>query len=140
MARKVACLIFTAMMLSAVFAIAADADKEAGALSAAYAWLKLVDEGSYAGSWQEAAEYFRNNVAKEKWTDGLQAARKPLGKLVSRTVMNTTYANSLPGAPDGEYVVIQFSTSFEKKKQAIETITPMLDRDGVWRVSGYYIK
>ena len=47
---------------------------------------------------------------------------------------------SLPGAPDGEYVVIQYATTFENKKSAIETITPMLDGDGKWRVSGYYIK
>jgi len=42
--------------------------------------------------------------------------------------------------PDGDYVIIQFDTSFENKKSAIETVTPMLDKDGVWRVSGYYIK
>ena len=48
--------------------------------------------------------------------------------------------SSIPGAPDGEYVVIQFKTSFENKKSGIETVTPMLDKDGKWRVSGYYIK
>lgn len=47
---------------------------------------------------------------------------------------------SLPGAPDGKYVVIQYDTSFENKKAAVETVTPMLDKDGKWRVSGYYIK
>jgi hypothetical protein len=47
---------------------------------------------------------------------------------------------SLPGAPDGEYVVIQFKTAFENKKFAIETVTPMLDGDGKWRVSGYFIR
>lgn len=26
------------------------------------------------------------------------------------------------------------------KKSAIETVTPMMDKDGKWRVSGYYIK
>ena len=68
------------------------------------------------------------------------AVRKPLGKLISRKVKTNVYTSSLPGAPDGDYVVIQFDTSFENKKTAVETITPMLDKDGVWRVSGYYIK
>jgi hypothetical protein len=54
-----------------------------------------------------------------------------------RDVLRTT---SLPGAPDGDYVVIRFATSFEKKKSAIETVTPMRERNGTWRVSGYYIK
>jgi len=28
----------------------------------------------------------------------------------------------------------------ENKTSTVETITPMLDKDGQWRVSGYYIK
>jgi len=35
---------------------------------------------------------------------------------------------------------MQFDTSFANKKAAIETVTPMLDTDGTWRVAGYYIK
>ena len=50
------------------------------------------------------------------------------------------YAESLPGAPDGEYVVILFKTSFEGKAEAVETVTPMRDADGEWRVAGYYIR
>jgi hypothetical protein len=50
------------------------------------------------------------------------------------------YATSLPGAPDGKYVVIRYASSFQNKKSAMETVTPMLDKDGKWHVSGYYIK
>ena len=46
----------------------------------------------------------------------------------------------LPGAPDGEYVVFQFDTQFERKRAAVETVTPMRDPDGSWRVSGYFIR
>ena len=60
--------------------------------------------------------------------------------LVSRRVKTARYATSLPGAPDGQYVVIQYRTSFANKKSAIETVTPMRDSDGQWRVSGYYIR
>ena len=66
--------------------------------------------------------------------------RKPLGKVISREVKSKSYHTSLPGIPDGEYVVIQFETSFENKKSAIETLTPMMDKDVKWRVSGYFIK
>jgi hypothetical protein len=45
-----------------------------------------------------------------------------------------------PGGPDGTYVVIRFETVFEKKSAAVETVTPMRDPDGVFRVSGYYIR
>jgi len=35
--------------------------------------------------------------------------------------------------------VIMYDTQFENKKSAVETITPMLDKDGKWRVAGYLI-
>jgi len=112
----------------------------AAAIESAKSWLKLVDDGEYEQSWAQAAEYFRNNVSEQKWPGMVEPVRKPLGKVLSREVMTSTYMTELPGAPDGQYVIIQFKTSFENKQSAIETVTPMLDPDGQWRVSGYYIK
>jgi len=103
-------------------------------------WLELVDSERYDESWDEAASLIRNAVTKEDWAQSIRGARAPLGKLVSRTVKSRTYTETLPGAPDGHYVVIQFETTFENKKSAVETVTPMKDSDGQWRVSGYYIK
>jgi hypothetical protein len=140
MVRTIASLVAVALALSVITAIAQDSDKEQTAVLAAEKWLRMVDEGKYSDSWQEAAEYFRNAINQEQWNRSLQAVRKPLGEVVSRQMKSATYTTSLPGAPDGEYVVIQFDTSFENKKAAIETVTPMMDQDGTWRVSGYYIK
>ncbi|MCP4373276.1 MAG: DUF4019 domain-containing protein [Deltaproteobacteria bacterium] len=118
----------------------ASEDKEGKAVEAAKAWVALIDEEKYGESWETAALYFKNATAKDKWEQMLTSVRKPLGKLVSRKLKSKTYKKSLPGAPDGEYVVTQFTTSFENKTSGIETVTPMLDKDGKWRVSGYYIK
>jgi hypothetical protein len=46
----------------------------------------------------------------------------------------------LPGAPDGEYVVFDYSSSFEQKSAANERVTTVKDTDGVWRVVGYFVK
>jgi hypothetical protein len=70
----------------------------------------------------------------------LQATRAPLGKAAARTLKSAAYKTSLPGAPDGHYVVIQYQSSFEHKRSAIETVTPSLGDDGQWRVSGYFIR
>lgn len=51
-----------------------------------------------------------------------------------------TPAKSLPGVPDGEYVVFQFATAFEQKEAAIETVVTVKDTDGSWRVGGYFVK
>lgn len=128
------------LMLGAVTGMAEQSEKEKIAVVGAEKWLGIVDEGKYAESWKEAAEYFRNTIKQDQWDQAVQAVRKPLGKLVSRKVKSTSYKTSLPGAPDGQYVVIEFETSFENKKSAIETVTPMMDKDGKWRLSGYYIK
>jgi hypothetical protein len=113
---------------------------EKKAVESSNAWLKLVDRGQYSKSWETTAELFKTAVTKEQWKQSLNGVRKPLGKVIRRNVKSKQYTSSLPGAPDGEYVVIQYETSFENKKAAIETVTPMLDKDGKWRVSGYYIK
>lgn len=118
----------------------ADQDKEKAAIDASKAWLKLVDEGKYSKSWDEAAQYFKNAVPREQWKTSLESVRSPLGKVQSRNLKSKNYTKTLPGAPDGEYVVIQYETSFQNKQHAIETVTPMMDKDGKWKVSGYYIK
>ncbi len=110
------------------------------ATTAAEKWLALVDDGKYPESWAEAAAYFKNAVTAAAWEQAAKEVRPPFGKLLSRKVKSAVYHTSLPGAPDGRYVVIQFETSFENKKEAIETVTPMADPDGQWRVSGYYVK
>ncbi len=113
---------------------------EKAAIDAAQKWLNLVDEGQYSESWEQSAEYFRNAISKDEWEKAMKAARVPLGAQISRVVKSKQYTTSAPGAPAGQYVVIQFTTSFKNKSSAIETVTPMLDKDGSWRVSGYFIK
>ena len=140
MSHKVIMGVVLASVFSVCVVLAAEADKVKLALSSAETWLSLVDEGKYAESWNEAAGYFKGAVKQEQWQETLKAVRKPLGKVISREVKSKSHHTSLPGAPDGEYVVIQFDTSFENKKSAIETVTPMMDKDGKWRVSGYFIK
>jgi len=135
----------TIMVLIAVLAAGAgcrsksNSATEKAAVEAARQWLELIDSGNYSASWKEAAVYFKNVVPEDVWIQKTTAVRKPLGRMLSRKLKRAKCMTELPGAPDGEYVVIQFVTSFENKKSAVETVTPMLD-EGNWKVSGYYIK
>jgi hypothetical protein len=137
--------IYCGLRLTAVFPgnclrVTAQQKPEQLAQQSAESWFALVDEGKYDESWQEAAQYFKGAVTKEDWRKAVQGVRDPLGMMRSRKLKSATYKTSLPGAPDGEYVVIQYDSSFEHKQEAVETVTPMLDKDGKWRVSGYFIK
>ena len=138
--RKLGFIIVLVSMLAFSQAVKADRLTEEAAVAASQAWLTLVDEGNYSGSWEETPEYFKAAVTMEQWQRSMRAFRRSLGRVVSRKLKSKQYTKTLPGAPDGEYVVIQYETSFENKKSAVETITPMLDKDGKWRTSGYYIK
>jgi uncharacterized protein DUF4019 len=134
-------LVCAGIVAAALAAPARAADKpEDLAQAAAESWLKLADAGDGASSWEQAAKLFKGAVTKEHWTQALAGVRPPLGKVVSRKLASRQYSEKLPGAPDGKYVVIQYETVFEKKASAVETITPMLDPDGAWRVSGYLIR
>ena len=110
------------------------------AQKAAESWLALVDKGDYSSSWDQAAEMFKTAVSKDQWEKALSNSRGQFGKVLSRKLNSATFTTTLPGAPDGQYVVIQYETSFENKKSSVETITPQLAKDGQWRVSGYYIR
>jgi hypothetical protein len=119
-------------------------DADAKALAAQRAdmtWLTLVDSGQYGQSWKEAGAAFRSAVTQEKWTETIKRVREPLGKLVTRRLTSASYSTTLPGAPDGEYEVIIFETSFEHKQIGYETVITSVEKDnGAWRVVGYYIK
>lgn len=135
-------------MLVALFATAllipltvqADQEAEAKAIESAEIWLGLADSGEYDRCWDTAASLFKRVVTKQQWKHAVTTVRQPLGAVRSREFLSKQYVTTLPGVPDGKYVVIQFRTTFANKNSAVETITPMLDEDDQWRVSGYFVK
>jgi len=138
--KRILCFVVIGLILGATIALANETEKKESAVASAEKWLTIVDNGNYSESWQKASEFFKQAVKQDQWEQAVRSVRKPLGKLVSRKLKSVSYTTSLPGAPDGEYVVIQFDTSFENKKSGIEIVTPMMDKNGNWRVSGYYIR
>jgi hypothetical protein len=121
---------------------AADPNEAAikAAQTTAKTWLALVDAGKYGESYDQAASFFRQSITKDQWKQAVGAVRGPIGPVVSRKLKSSTFTRNIPAAPAGQYVIIQFEAKFKNKAGAIETITPMLDTDKKWRVSGYFIK
>ena len=117
-----------------------DSAQVADAKDAALSWLALCDAGDYAQSWEQAATAFKAAETQAKWQEALQSVRAPLGELKSRVLTTATVTHSLPGAPDGDYVVIKYHSRFANKANATETVTPQREQDGSWKVAGYYIK
>jgi Protein of unknown function (DUF4019) len=140
MKLRIVSMVVMALALGTLGVAQDQSDKTKGAEQASEAWLKFVDSGDYSQSWIEASSLFKSHVTQKEWEQKISAVRQPLGALMSRTLKSAEYKTELPGAPDGQYVVIKYDTSFANKKSAVETVTPMLDKDGQWRVSGYFIR
>ncbi len=102
-------------------------------------WLQLVDSGKYSESWNETDSFFQQQITQEKWTKVIDNVRTPLGKVVSRKKISSKEFTSLPGAPVGKYIVLQFKTAFQNKKESTETLT-LSNSNEIWSVIGYFIK
>lgn len=129
-----------AVALAAPAAAQATASPEDNAQAAAEAFLALVDAGRYQESWAEAASVFKGAITADQWAQAVQKARSLFGAFTSRKVTSRKATTTLPGAPDGHYVVVTFESTFERKAAAVETAVMMLDTDGRWRVSGSFIR
>ena len=114
--------------------------QEKAAVAAAETWLAGIDAGSYAQSWKDSSAFFQAAVTEAGWHDALTKVRKPPGEMKSRKLLEAKSQKSLPGVPDGEYVVIKFDTSFAAQEKAVETVTFSLEKDGKWKASGYFIR
>ena len=128
-----------ALTLLVATAFAADSQEQVRAVKIAESWLQGIDQGRYADSWSGAAPQFQAAVTAQQWAAQLHIWREPMGKLLSRQLASAKYYTQLPGAPDGQYWIIQEQASFSNKQSAVETVTLMRAGDE-WRPAGYFIR
>jgi uncharacterized protein (TIGR03067 family) len=112
-------------------------DKKEAALAAAHHWLKVVDAGKYGEAWDTSAKLNKDGITRDAMDLAYKGLFQPLGALKSRALKTSEYKTQLPGAPAGEYAVIQFSTRFTNQR-VIETVVLTREADGQWRASGYF--
>ncbi len=140
MNKKIAAIFVLAILLFGTNGISKNTSAEEIAQIAASSWLTLIDKGEYAESWNTASNMFKDTITSDQWKKALSGVRKSFGKVLSREMIDQRHHDSLPGAPDGSYFVIQYNTEFENKKSAVETITMTKEKDGAWKSAGYFIK
>lgn len=139
-AARIPLLALTLCILVASPAMAADDPRTIAAIKAAENFLLLLDTGQYGQSWDTTASLFKKQMPKKTWVQEVGGLLSSVGMVKNRNIASAEYKTSLPGAPDGEYVVIHYRSSYAKKQEAVETVTPMRDEDGQWRVAGYYLQ
>lgn len=113
--------------------------QEATSAEAARRWVAMLDREDWAGSWSASGALFQQGVSAEVWTNTIQPLRSPLGAANSRAFEKVTRATEIPGAPDGEYELLEFRTDFANRAGTIETV--VMAREGQsWRVVGYFMR
>lgn len=110
---------------------------EAG--QAARQWLALFDANKLDACWNALAPAVKDQVSKDNFNASLAAVREQYGPAKARRASKVTFTHKLPGAPDGDYVVLQYETDFSGNAHAVETVVPMRTADG-WKVSGYFVR
>lgn len=111
-----------------------------GSEQAATEALRLIDGARYPESWAGAGELFRQRIARDDWARDAAAARAPLGAPGGRKLRALSYATSLPDLPAGDYVTLVYDSSFANGSGVAETVVAVRERDGQWRLAGYFIK
>jgi Protein of unknown function (DUF4019) len=129
-------VIALAGIAAALTIFAGPAEDEASAVG--QKWLALLDDQKYEESWQQAASMFRDQVKQEQWIVSLKRFRDPLGPPVSRTASRVDFTKTLRAAPDGDYAIIHFTTTFKNKSDVTERLT-LVKEDGKWQAAAYAI-
>jgi hypothetical protein len=109
-------------------------------LEAAEAWLAKVDAGDYQGSWEATGAMFRDEVSAEQWHESMTQVREDMGAVTERRLHEHTLETIMPGVPEGEYMMLEYRSVFEKQPQGAELVVCMKDEDGAWRVIGYFLQ
>ena len=135
-----AVLAFSAGMFLAPIAAGQRASAVHKGQEAAVAWLDLLDSGQYAASWDQGAPQLQRTVSRPAWEAKLRAQRAPLGPIVARRLKWASYTETLPELLAGQYVILEYETRFANRVSAAETVTPVKDANGTWKVGAYSIR
>lgn len=107
------------------------------AQAAATAWLASFDNGDGADNWLQSASLFKERVTQDSWQKKVEDQRTQLGQLKKRTLKGMGFTQQMDNAPDGEYFVMRYLSTYSKKDNVVEILVPTRDRDGNWKIANY---
>ena len=108
-------------------------------IEAAKKWLELLDTDKAGLAWDNASKQLKSVVKRDQFVAQMRGVRKPLGKLQSREAVKFGRANELPGAPAGDYALIEFEAKYKNGKLA-EQVVWSIEEGDIWRVAGYFYR
>lgn len=96
-------------------------------------WLAWIDAGRYDAAYAALAPHVRSTLDRATFEKRF-LARRAFGRPLKRS-RDISYSTSrLAGQPDGSYMAVTFSSSFEKKSEAREGVVLSEVSRGDWKV------
>lgn len=109
-------------------------------LDKATRYLALLDQGLYAEAWSETSPLFQGLTNQQEWLHQQHLIRTAYGSLISREFYHSGFRETYEHSPDGQYIVIQFSSSFSNRAIARETIIYDCSSDSSCLVRDYILQ
>jgi len=106
-------------------------------IDAGMKWLALIDGGNAGAAWDLSSKQLKSSVTRDAFIKGMRDARKSLGKLETRTAERFARSHQLPGAPEGDYAIIDYTARFAQGKKLQERLVWSIEEGDIWRVAGY---
>jgi hypothetical protein len=138
-------LLLAAAVLGSCFGPAAAQDVEAsdmvrGGMQA----IQMIDQGKAGELWDGATPATRKRVTRADFMGLVAKTRSPLGAPQQRTwvAVNRQAVTDADGDMAGQYVSVEYETRFASKPEGTlrELVSFHLDRDRIWRFSGYVLR
>ncbi len=106
--------------------------------------LQMVDANRAGELWDGATPATRKRMTRADFTGQIAKSRAPLGAPQMRTwiAVNRQVVTDPDGDTAGQYVSVEYETRFADKPDGTlrELVSFHLDRDRVWRFSGYVLR
>jgi hypothetical protein len=106
--------------------------------------IQMIDQGKAEELWSGATQATRKRVTRTDFVAKLSKSRSPLGAPLQRTwvAVNRQAVADPDTDTAGQYVSIEYETRFSNKPDGTlrELVSFHLDRDRVWRFSGYVLR
>lgn len=108
------------------------------AVASANAFVKLVDGGQFDKAYDAFSQFGQKAVPKDQFVALMKGVQEKIGTQTSRKLTTKKFVHELPGAPKGDYWVLDYETNFSKKGASVERVTSMLEGKS-WKVAGYVL-
>jgi hypothetical protein len=106
--------------------------------------IQMIDQGKAGELWDGATPATRRRVPRTDFTSQIARSRASLGAPRLRTwvAVNRQVVADADADTSGQYVSIEFETRFTNKPEGTlrELVSFHLDRDRIWRFSGYVLR